>query len=128
MSYEITQELYDSLKGYENRRLLQDYGLRQVKYFIDIDYPKAIACLPEGARVAGINTFGCVTALDESNEIRYGFDSWIPEWVAAIQYPCDIQVKTETFQAVYDHFKLQNYELDDLTHSARNFFEKLENK
>lgn len=129
MSKNDSKESADILRLFKNLTLVQqkiflNYGLRVVKYMFEKDYIRAVEVVPNGAVVQGVNSFGRWQAIDENQQKRYGYFPTNNEWSQTTQYNGGGDVDSlDDLQKVYDHFKLKDSKLEDLTFVHANFIE-----
>ncbi|QKQ70547.1 MULTISPECIES: hypothetical protein [unclassified Acinetobacter] len=113
-------EKYDQLTAAQ-KEIFAGYGLRQVKHFVEISLAKIEPVLPENTVVQGVNAAGKVQAV---NPVTQQYYLWISDlqWQETAQPSAHIDLK-EDFMAVWEVFKLAQYELIDLSHVHRDFLE-----
>ncbi len=98
------------------------FGLRQTKWFFEKDYNRALAIVPEGSVIEGINDFGRIQARNTAEQKRYGFFPHNCTWSQSIEYNGGGEViKLDDLQQIYNSFNLKDYSLDALTHIPQQF-------
>ena len=98
------------------------FGLRQTKWFFEKDYNRALAIVPEGAVIEGINDFGRIQARNTADKKRYGFFPHNCTWSQSTEYNGGGEViKLSDLKNLYDSFNLKSYTLDALTHIPKQF-------
>lgn len=100
------------------------FGLRQTKWFFEKDYNRAMAILPEGAVMEGINFMGRIQARNDIEKKRYGFFAHDCTWSEANKFEGGGEViKLVDLQKIFEVFELGNYTFDALTHVPKQFKE-----
>lgn len=103
--------------------IFSGYGLRQVKHFVEFSLPKIESCLPEGARVIGINAEGRIQA---ENTQTGAIFVWISDqtWQASNLHSLHVDLKQD-FIEIWQLLGLKQQDLIDLSHIHRDFLQQL---
>ena len=118
-----TEDFYEKLLNLNEcqMKLVLDYGLRQIKYMFDVDKILEVE-LPINSKLIGLSIMGRFVAIDYDNEIRYGYFPHNKTWSEATDFGNLKEFDSiGDFKIIYDNFKLNYFELNDLTDVVSKF-------